>query len=160
MPMHKFKAQLEIIGINPFVFVPDKILKAIFRQAGFDKGPIPIWGTVNENNYRQTLVKYQGYWRLYINTTMLKNSPKRIGEKVEVAIEFDPSDRAVETHPALIKALQENPEAKEVFEALSSSRRKEIIGYISRLKTEASIEKNVNRAIQFLMKKGGFVGRS
>ena len=88
--MLKLKTELKIIGINPFVFLPDKILKSIFKQAGKDKGPIPVCGTINKNPFRQTLVKYSGDWRLYINTTMLKNSPKRIGEKVSIEIEFDP----------------------------------------------------------------------
>src|SRR5690606_41266848 len=63
----------DIIGVNPFVFVPEDILKAIFEQAGKDKGPIPIKGLVNGKPYTQTLVKYSGEWRLYINMIMLKD---------------------------------------------------------------------------------------
>jgi hypothetical protein len=157
--MYRFKAQIDIIGINPFVFVPDEILKAIFRQAGADKGPIPIRGKINEKAYQQTLVRFQGNWRLYINTIMLKNSPKRIGETVEITIEFDPADRTIKTHPKLIKALAENPEAKAVFDSLPPSTRKEIVRYIAQLKTEASIDKNVIKAIDFLLGKGRFIGR-
>ena len=157
--MYKFKAKLEIIGINPFVFVPDVILNELFGQVGKDKGPIPISGSVNGEKYIQTLVKYRGEWRLYVNTRMLKNSPDRIGEMLEVTVAFDPSERTVEPHPKLLKALQENPEAKKVFDALPTSRRREIIKYISFLKTEKSIEKNVARAIGFLLGKERFIGR-
>ena len=45
--MHKFKATLEIIGINPFVFVPEQILTQIFTDAQKDKGQIPVCGTGN-----------------------------------------------------------------------------------------------------------------
>src|SRR5690606_16986157 len=65
--MENFTAKLELIGINPFVFVPETILKIIFEQAGKSKGYVPIRGTVNGNSYIQTLVKYKGEWRLYIN---------------------------------------------------------------------------------------------
>jgi hypothetical protein len=157
--MH-FKAKIDIIGINPFVFVPKKILKEIFKQAGKDKGHIPIRGMINGKFYQQTLVKYSGHWRLYINATMLKNSPQRIGENIEVTIEFDPTDRTIQLHPKLIKALKEYPEARIVFDKLSPSRQKEIIRYISFLKTEESIDKNVNRAIGFLLGKERFVGRN
>ena len=157
--MYKFKAKLEIIGINPFVFVPDVILNELFGQVGKDKGPIPISGSVNGEKYIQTLVKYRGEWRLYVNTRMLKNSPDRIGEMLEVTVAFDPSERTVEPHPKLLKALKENPEAKKVFDALPTSRRREIIKYISFLKTEKSIEKNVARAIGFLLGKERFIGR-
>lgn len=157
--MHRFKAEINIIGINPFVFVPDNILKSIFKQAGVEKGPIPIRGTVNDKPYSQTLVKYQGEWRLYINTTMLQNSPKRIGELVQITIGFDPADRTIEPHPKLVEALAKNPEAKAVFDSLTPSLRKEIIRYIAQLKTETSIEKNVNKAIGFLTGKKRFIGR-
>lgn len=129
--MHKFKAELQIIGINPFVFVPVKILAAVFKQANKDKGPIPVRGTINTEPYRQTLVRYSGEWRLYINTSMLKNSPKRIGEKIELTIEHDPSDRSIQPHPKLEAALKKNKEAKKVFDQLTDSRRLEIVRYIS-----------------------------
>ncbi|MEO8861568.1 MAG: DUF1905 domain-containing protein [Ginsengibacter sp.] len=104
--MFKFKATIEIIGINPFVFVPEKILAAIFEKVGKDKGPIPICGTINGDPYQQTLVKYSGAWRLYINGKMLKNSPKRIGENIMVTVTFDPSDRTIE--PPLVRLFRNN----------------------------------------------------
>lgn len=157
--MQSFKASIEIIGINPFVFVPDAILSVIFKQAGKDKGHIPICGSVNGKPYQQTLVKYSGAWRLYINTIMLKDSPKRIGETIEVSIAFDPNERTIEPHPLLIKALQENKTAKNTFDNLPPSRRKEIIRYISNLKSEESIAKNIAKAIGFLQGENKFVGR-
>jgi hypothetical protein len=154
MKLHKFKAQIEIIGINPFVFVPAKILKEIFRQSGKDKGHIPVRGSVNRKSYKQTLVKYSGEWRLYINTTMLKDSPKQIGKIIEVTIQHDPEDRTIQPHPALVKALNENKEAKKVFDNLPPSRQKEIVRYIAALKTSESITKNIQRAISFLTDTG------
>ncbi len=157
--MHKFNATLEIIVGNPFVFIPTEILEKIFLEAKKRKGHIPVRGAINGKSYQQTLVKYSGDWRLYINMKMLKNSPKRIGEEIEVGIEFDPSDRVIEPHPKWVKALKENKEAKKVFDELSPSRQKEIVRYISNLKTETSIERNITRAINFLLGRESFVGR-
>lgn len=157
--MHSFKANLEIIGINPFIWVPEPILADLFKQAGKDKGKIPIRGTINGLPYTQTLVRYSGHWRLYINTSMLKNSPKRIGEQVALTIELDPSDRTIAPHPRLVKALQENEPAQLVFDGLRPSLQHEIIRYIAHLKTEESIERNVAKAIDFLLGKGRFAGR-
>lgn len=157
--MYQFSAEIAIIGVNPFVFVPDSILQAIFKQAGKDKGPIPILGTINGQPYQQTLVKYSGEWRLYINTAMLKNSPQRIGETVEITVDFDPKSRAIEPPESFLKALNENKEAKAVFEGLPASRKLEIVRYLARLKSEETLEKNVGRAIQFLLGKERFVGR-
>ncbi len=157
--MDNFKAELEIIDGNPFVFIPSKILNKIFQQANKNKGAIPVRGKINKKIYQQTLLRYSGDWRLYINMKMLKNSPKRIGEVIDIEIEFDPSDRTIKPHPEFVNALTANMEAKEVFEKLSPSKQKEIVRYISNLKTEKSVDKNVKRAINFLLGKERFVGR-
>jgi len=157
--MYNFNAILEIIVGNPFVYIPSEILDKIFQQAKKSRGHIPVRGTINGKPFQQTLVKYSGDWRLYINMIMLKNSPKRIGEEIEIEIEFDPSDRTIEPHPKWSKALADNKDASDVFENLSPSKQKEIVRYISNLKTEKSVEKNVERAINFLLGNERFVGR-
>lgn len=157
--MSVFKATLDIIGINPFVFVPEDILYNLFKEAGIKKGYIPIRGKVNGKDYKQTLLRYKGEWRLYINTEMLTNSPKRIGETLELSVVFDPADRSLVPHPQLEQALVENEEAKAVFERLAPSKRKEIIRYISFLKTDESRRKNIEKAVGFLLGKNRFIGR-
>ena len=155
-----FSAEIEIIGINPFVFLPDDILTAIFEQAGRNKGAVPVKGVICGKPYQQTLVKYRNFWRLYINTSMLKCSPNRIGETIEISIGFDSSDRTIAPHPKLLEALNKYPEAKAVFDRISPSLRKEIVRYISLLKTEESVDRNVVKAVDFLLGKGRFVGRN
>lgn len=157
--MQRFKATLEKIGINPFVFVPEEILGKIFEQAGKAKGHIPVWGKVNGEDYKQTLLRFKGAWRLYINTSMLKNSPQRIGEMLNITIQFDPVDRIFTPDNKLMEALNENPAAKLVFENLTPSKQKEIIRYISFLKSEESIKRNVEKTIGFLLGKNRFIGR-
>lgn len=154
-----FKANIELIGINPYVLLPDKVLAKLFEEAKKDKGPIQIKGAINGKPYTQTLVKFKGAWRLYINTVMLKDSPKRIGERIEVTIAFDPEERTIAPHPEFIKALTKHKEAKKVFDSLRPSLQKEIVRYISNLKTEESVHKNIPKAIDFLLGKGRFVGR-
>lgn len=157
--MFKFKDHIKIIGINPYVSVPDRILKKIFEQAGKDKGHIRIKGTVNGDPYKQTLVKYSGEWRLYINTTILKDSPKRIGEKIELTIEFDSAEKEVSDSPEFLKALRKDKVAMQVFEGLSPSRRNEIVRYLALLKTKESLDRNILRAINFLHGRERFMGR-
>lgn len=157
--MITFKASIEIIGVNPFVFLPDKVLKAVFKQAGKDKGPIPVNGSIDGYLYTQTLVRYRGHWRLYINGPMLKASGKKVGDRTTLSIAFDPGERTISMHPKLNDALIANPKAKAAFDQLPPSRKKEIVRYISFLKTESSVDKNVARAIAFLLGKERFVGR-
>lgn len=156
---NQFTAKLEIIGINPFVFLPDEILNEIFETSGKNKSPIPVKGTVNGKEFKQNLMKYLGEWRLYMNLTMLKDSPKRIGEILEIFIQFDASDRTVSIHPNLDKAIKENPVALQNFENLIPSRRLELVRYINNLKTEASIQRNIDKIILHLTGKTDFFGK-
>ena len=157
--MYNFLAEIKLIGINPYVSLPEDILKNLFADAGKDKGSIPICGELNGKPYTQTLMKFSGEWRLYINTTMLKDSPRHIGETINMTVAYDMVERTIEPHPKLIKALAGNHAANEVFHKLSPSKRHEIIRYIAALKTETSVERNVERAISFLTGTGRFVGR-
>ncbi|MGO1597848.1 MAG: hypothetical protein ACTHW8_14665 [Sphingobacterium sp.] len=87
---------------------------------------------------------------------MLPNSPKRIGEQIDVSIRFDPQERIITTDPALIKALSNSPEAKK-FSIVSIRRRgKKLSGIfylLRRLRREAEI------AIGFLLGDNRFIER-
>jgi hypothetical protein len=157
--MDRFTAKIDIIGVNPFVLLPATVLKNIFTQAQKDKGPIPVRGTIDGHPFIQTLVKYSGKWRLYINTPMLKASKKKVGDSIILHLEFDPVERIIPLHPKLELALSKNKKAKTAFESLPPSRKKEIVRYISFLKTEDSVNRNVERALHFLLGKARFVGR-
>ena len=159
MDMLKFKAKIEIIGVNPFVFVPDKVLRQIFVQAGKDKGKIPVKIKMDEHEFTQTLIKWSGAWRLYLNTPMRKAAQKEVGDVANFEIAHDPRERTVPMHPKFKKALRENKEAKKVFDSLRPSLQLEINRYFSNLKTEMTVDKNVVKAIQFLLGKGRFVAR-
>ncbi len=138
---------------------PKEVLKNLLREAGRDKGPIQVKGTLNGHPFIQNLVKYAGKWRLYLNTPMRKAAGIDVGDFGEVVLEFDAEERVLILHPKLKEALTKNKSAKKIFDALSHSLRKEITRYISLLKTEQSIEKNVKRAILFLSGKQRFIGR-
>ncbi|RKT01982.1 YdeI/OmpD-associated family protein [Chryseobacterium defluvii] len=154
-----FTAKLEIIGINPFVFIPEDILNTIFETSGRNKSPIPVKGSVNGKEFKQNLMKYLGEWRLYINLTMLPNSPKRIGETIDVSVEYDDSDRSIPIHPDLDRAIKEDPLVLKNFEALIPSRRLELIRYIHHLKTEESIRRNIDKIIRHLKGETDFFGK-
>ncbi|MFY1046184.1 YdeI/OmpD-associated family protein [Chryseobacterium sp. GP-SGM7] len=156
---NQFKAKLNIVGINPYVFIPQEILEEIFEASGKNKSPISVKGTVNGEEFKQNLMKYLGEWRLYINLTMLKDSPKRIGELLEISIEFDDSDRTIIIHPDLDKAIRENPVAFKNFENLIPSRKLELIRYINNLKTETGIERNIKKIIRHLNGETDFFGK-
>ena len=157
--MLSFSAKIQIIGVNPYVLLPASVLKELFKHAGKEKGTIPVCGTLNGQKYIQTLVKYSGKWRLYLNGVMREAAGIDVGDMANVKIKFDSKDRTIPMHAKLQFAFTKNKKAKAVFDTLSPSRQKEIVRYISFLKSEESVDKNIKRAMEFLTGKGRFVGR-
>ena len=157
--MKSFSAKIQIIGVNPYVLLPTSLLKYIFQKAGKDKGAIPVKLKIGGENFIQNLVKYSGKWRLYLNGPMRKAAGKDVGDVIEVEIDFDAKPRTTPIHPKLKKALRENKQAKAAFEKLSPSRQKEILRYINFLKSEESVDKNIQRAITHLTSSKPFIGR-
>lgn len=157
--MKSFSARIFKIGINPYVLLPAAVLKDLFIAAGRDKGPIPVRGTLNGHAYLQTLVKYSGKWRLYLNGPMRTAAGIDVGDIANVEIEFDPDERILSMHPKLADALQKQQKARAVFDELTPSRQKEIIRYINSLKSDESVERNIQKALGFLSGKERFIGR-
>ena len=157
--MKPFSAKIQIIGVNPYVLLPSTLLKYIFKKAGKDKGAIPIKIKIGKQEFIQNLVKYSGKWRLYLNTTMRKATGKDIDDTIDIKIDFDPKQRITPMHPKLKDAFKENKKAKEAFDILSASRQKEILRYINFLKSEESVDENIQRAITHLTTSKPFIGR-
>jgi hypothetical protein len=154
-----FNASIQIIGINPYVLLPEVTLNKLFVQVGKDKGPIPVRLAVDGHAFTQTLVKFAGAWRLYLNGPMLKATGKGVGDTVRIRVAFDPRDRTTPMPPALEAALKKSTRARAAFDTLTPSHRKEIMRYIGHLKSEKTIKKNVARAIMSLLGKERFAGR-
>ena len=157
--MKSFSAKVNIIGVNPYVLLPASVLKYIFKKAGKDKGAIPVKLKIGDKHFIQNLVRYSGKWRLYLNTPMRIAANKDVGDKIEIEIDFDPKPRTIPMHPRLKKAFKENKEVKKAFDKLSPSRQKEILKYINSLKSEESVDKNIQKAIAHLTGGKPFIGR-
>jgi hypothetical protein len=154
-----FRAKIFIIGINPYVLVPLAHLNQVFEQAGKKKGPIPVRGKLNGKPFIQTLVKYSGQWRLYLNDPMRKAGQCQVGDVATVNVTFDPRPRTTPMPPQLQVALMKNKKAKAVFDKLAPHYQREIKRYINGLKSIESIDRNVKKAIQHLLGQARFVGR-
>lgn len=151
--MKSFSAKIARIGINPYVSVPPDVLDSIFEQAGKARGPIPVRGMVNGKPFTQTLVRFQGAWRLYINGIMREAAGIDVGDQADIQVEFDPAPRVEPVHPKLAEAFVKNKAAKSAFENLIPSRQKEILRYLNSMRTEESLDRNIEKVIQNLLGK-------
>jgi hypothetical protein len=149
----EFTATISKIGINPVIDPPDDALDAVFAAAKRNKGPIPVRGKINEAEFRQTLVRYGGKWRLYVNGEMCRAANAGDGDIVGILLEYDREPRVDHEPECLREALSGNKELREAFDALSPYRRREIIRYLASLKTEAAITRNIEKVLKQLTAK-------
>ncbi len=167
--MQTFCEKVHIINGNPYVRPPDSVIESIFKQAGKETSPIPIRGKINGATFQQSLVKYEGDWRLYINIIMakagkvdfLKSITEIVGKEVTIDVEFDPKPPVFKMVDFLQKALDKNTAAKKSWENLTPGRQKEILRYFSWLKSDQAKERNLKKAIEVLTgTEGRFMART
>lgn len=148
---YRFKAAIYKIGINFCVDVP----AGITSQLTAVKGYIRIKGAVNKIPFTKSLVPVKNApYRLFINTITIKDIRKMVGQIAEFVIEQDTSDPEQE-YPmpaALLQQLQQNGLLAN-FEALSPSRRKEVLRYLANIKTAQTLQKNIDKVISQLKDK-------
>lgn len=147
----KFVQKIALIGVNPYVIPPKEILEKLYISAKKKSGPIPVKGTIDGKQFIQTLVKYQGAWRLYINGVMRKAAGVDVGDTAEIEIAFDAAPRIEPMHTKFQEALDKNTKARDAFAQLSPSRQKEINRYLNNMKSAVSLERNINRVIRHLV---------
>jgi len=154
--MPSFNATVALLGINSYVSVPGPVLKRLFAAAARDKSPIAVRVVLNDASFRQTLVRYRGDWRLYLNTPMRKAAHKQVGDRLKLTVEYDPEPRT-ERIPAVLKqALHDDPKAQLSFGQLDASLKKDVLRHLNNLKTKSSLERNVENIISQL-RGGAFV---
>jgi len=149
--MHHFSAKIYKTGINAAVDVPKEITDALQPVKGY----IRISGTINGNAFRQTLVPVKGaHYRLFVNIPMLKGGAVAIGDTAKFSIEQDLTrvENDYEMNDVLLAELKRY-KLETAFEALTPSRRKDILKYLAYLKTEETVRKNVAKVIGQLKEK-------
>jgi hypothetical protein len=150
-PALSFTATVEIIGINPHVIVPDKIVAALLAKAGKKALPVPVAARVNETAYTANVVRYAGAPRLYLHGAVRKEAGVEVGDTVRIALAYDAKPRLRPAPAELLAALEESPQAKARWEALAPSHRKEFVAYLDNLKSQEALARNVERTIAMLL---------
>lgn len=165
----KFSQKISIINGNPYVRPPGDVLNTIFKQANKKASPIAIKGKINGAGFNQSLVRYGGDWRLYVNTVMAKSANIKfsksiseiVGKVAKIEIEFNSKPTVYRMVPFLKNAIDKNPVAKKNWRKLIPSRQKEILRYFSWLKSPESKERNLKKVMSVLSgKEERFMARS
>jgi len=161
----RFKASIEINGINPFVLVSAECAARLRKDW---RKPMPVLVRVNgkpEKPWRINLMPVgDGGFYLYLHGEVRKASRTQVGDTVTMELEFDEKYRNGPMHPMpswFRAALDENSRALKAWEAFSPSRKKELLRYFAGLKSAEAQARNLERAIYVLAGgKARFMGRA
>jgi hypothetical protein len=160
-----FTATIKIRGINPYVLVSARRANAI--QPGWRK-PLPVCVRINgkpDKAWRINMMPAgDGSFYLYLRGDVRKASGTAVGDCVRVEVEFDASYRSGPPQrlpPWFKQALMANPQALQNWQALVPSRKKEILRYLSALKSPDARARNLSKVVRMLSgETGRFMART
>ena len=161
----RFKATIQIREGNPYVMV--NATRAARLKSGWRK-PLPVLVQINgqpEPAWRINMMPVgDGRFYLYLHGAVRKASQTVVGDRVIVDVAFDPKYRNGPMHSMPVwfsKPLKKNMRAKLAWDALTPSRKKEILRYLSWLKSTEARDRNVAKALHVLSgKTGRFLART
>ena len=150
----RFRSKIEIDNINPYVLIEAR--RAARLKKGWRK-PLPVCVRVNgkpDVAWRINMMPIgDGSFRLYLHGDVRKASGTKVGDIVDVEVQFDDEYKSGPAHPMppwFNEALDRNNEAKRGWGTLSPSRKKEILRYLSQLKSREAQMRNLEKALHVL----------
>jgi hypothetical protein len=150
----RFSAVMKIIGVNPYVMVSAARARAINLQW---RKPLPVLVRINgkpKTPWRINMMPVgDGRFYLYLHGEVRKTSQTKVGDRVDVEVQFDAAYRGGPTHrmPAgLRSALSKNAVARKAWDALIPSRKKEVLRYFAGLKSPEARARNLARVMAVL----------
>ena len=161
----RFRAVIRIRGVNPYVLVSAARARAIKPGR---RTPIPVLLRVNgqpTTPWRMNMMPAgDGTFFLYLHGQVRKTSRTKVGDRVAIEVAFDAKYRNGPQHPMpawFAAALRQAPVARKNWDALIPSRKKEILRYLSWLKSPEARARNVERALHVLSgRKARFMARA
>ena len=143
--LFRFKATIYKIGINWAVDVPSRITKLLAKQKGY----IHVDGTINSFPFSKSLVPVKDKpYRLFVNGIMMKGANTSIGATAYFELKQGKAIRSVDfPMPPLLTLQLKAKKLFAKFNALTPSRKKDILRYLSAVKTDATLAKNIEKLI-------------
>jgi hypothetical protein len=141
----RFQATIYQFGMNARVDVPQEI-----SHAFNDKGYVSVRGTLNGRGVRGTFVPVTGGRHvLYVNQQMCDRAGVGVGDTVAFILDRDLHQRKpIPTE--LADALQTDPMAKQAWESVTPTRRKQLVAYLSWFSTPKTRARKVGKILRDL----------
>jgi hypothetical protein len=115
-----------------------------------DGGRIPVVAVFDGIGYRGSIVRMGGHSVLGVAKEIREGLGKGPGDVIEVSVEPDTEPRVVEVPTELTNLLDANPVAREAFDALSYSHRREHARYVAEAKQPETRERRARKTVESL----------
>ena len=110
----------------------------------------PVVATVNGYTWRTSVARMGGEFLLGLNRAVREEAGVEAGDTVDVALELDTAPREVEVPQALADALAADREAREAFDRLAYTHRKEYARWIDEAKRDETRRRRITQALEML----------
>lgn len=144
----EFKVKLEgVKGMSALLITLPRKESAKFGV----RGRVPVTGTINGYAFRSSIFPTgDGTHYMAVNRAMREGANLKAGERVQVILETDTAPRTVEVPSDLKKALSKSKAARERFDKLSYTHRKEYALWVAEAKRPETRERRVSEVIKRL----------
>lgn len=147
----RFRATVRRQGVNPYVDVPPRVSRAFAPYAR--GGRISVRGTLNGKEVRATLIPVGGgHHRLFVNGGMRAATGVGAGDTVSFELRATHPE-AVRPPSDVAEALRLRPDARNAFDALPASHRRELLRYIDDARTAPTRTRRIAKTVDHLLGK-------
>jgi hypothetical protein len=116
----------------------------------FGRVRAPVVVTVNGHSFRTTTMRYGGVDLIGLNREVRDAAGLGAGDRAAFELAADAQPREVELPEALAAALHDDVVARDAFNTLSYTHRREYARWIAEAKREDTRERRVARAVELL----------
>jgi len=149
MPGYSFEAILirpEGVGTWTYLNIPLDASKTFSA-----KGQVKVKGMINGYPFQSTALPMgDGTHYLVVGKSIRDQIQVAQGDRVQVFLELDTKERQVVIPDDLMQALVNQPLAKDSFEKLSNSHKKEYVNWILGARKETTRQRRIETAIELL----------
>ena len=116
-----------------------------------DKKVFPVTVTIGDRSFAGRVARMGGENLVGLSKAARQQLQVEVGQHIEVTLSPDDAPRAVELPPELVAAFEQNPAARDAFEALSPSRRKELARTVAEAKKPETRTRRVDAVLAGLV---------
>lgn len=110
----------------------------------------PAATTINGHRLRTTVTRMRGEFLFGLSRAAREAASLQAGDTVTFTLELDTEPREVEVPAALQRALADDAAAREAYDKLAFTHRKEFARWIAEAKREQTRERRVAQALEML----------